>query len=338
MVLPDYKAELELANLPDPELPSGGVVVKVLGAGVCHSDLHLIDGEPAMIPRFPWVLGHEATGEVVAIAGSAPGEVTVGDRVAVFGGWGCGRCSVCLGGQEQLCNVGGWVGIGVPGAYAEYLAVPAVRHLLPLNGLDPVQAAPLTDAGLTPYRAVRKVLPLLRPGSTVLSIGAGGLGQYGLRYLKLLSPAHVIVVDTAPDKLQEAHALGADALVDPVEGDPARVIDELTSGAGAAAVLDFVGSQDTLALAAGAVSRQGVIVVVGLGGGSLPFSFLGMRTEASVTSSYWGSRNELADVLQLARDGKLAAAATTYPLELAGRALDDLRNGRIATRAVLTPS
>lgn len=337
MVLPDYKASLEPAEMPDPELPSGGAVVKVIGAGVCHSDLHLIDGQPAMIPSFPWLLGHEITGEVVAIDKAAGGDVTVGDHVAVFGGWGCGICAVCQAGEEQLCDLGGWVGIGVPGGYAEYVAVPSVRHLLPLHGLNPVKATPLTDAGLTPYRAVRKVLPVLRPGDTAVSIGAGGLGQYGLQYLKLLSEAQVVVVDTAEDKLARAHSLGADLTINPVEADPAAVINELTEGAGAAAVLDYVGSGDTLALAAVAVARQGLVVVVGIAGGTLPFSFLGLRTEATVTTSYWGNHNELRDVLRLARTRKLEAETTQLPLEGVNQALDDLRHGRIAGRAVLTP-
>lgn len=335
MVLPDYQAALELVELPDPAPPAGGAVVRVIGAGVCHSDLHLIDGTPAMIPRFPWLLGHEITGEVVAVGADATGAAP-GDQVAVFGGWGCGHCPVCLGGEEQLCDVTRWLGIGVPGGYAEYVAVPSTRHLVPLHGLDPVAAAPLTDAGLTPYRAVRKVLPVLRPGTTVVSIGAGGLGQYGVQYLSALSPAHIVVVDTAADKLATAHELGAHAVINPAEANAAEVVADLTGGAGAAAVIDYVGSEDTLTLAAAAVARGGIIVVVGLAGGSLPFSFLGLRAEATVTTSYWGSRNELAEVVALAHDRKLVSPHTAYPLADAQRALDDLRHGHVADRAVLT--
>lgn len=336
MVLPDYKGILEPADLPDPEPPPQGAVVRVLGAGVCHSDLHLIDGAPPMVPRFPWVLGHEIAGEVVATGAEATG-VSPGDQVAVFGGWGCGRCEVCLGGNEQLCDLTRWVGIGVPGGYAEYVAVPSTRHLLPLHGLDPLAAAPLTDAGLTPYRAVRKVLSRLRPGTTAVSIGAGGLGQYGVQYLRALTPARVVVLDTAADKLARAHQLGAHAAINPAESDPAALVADLTGDAGAAAVLDYVGSQHTLELAGRLVARGGLVVVVGLAGGSLPFSLLGLRTEATVTSSFWGSRNELAEVLQLAREGKLSSPHTAYPLAEAQRALDDLRHGRVADRAVLTP-
>ena len=336
MVLPDYKAPLEAVELADPTPPAEGAVVRVIGAGVCHSDLHLIDGSPAMVPAFPWVLGHEIVGEVVALGVEATG-VAVGDEVAVFGGWGCGRCAVCLGGEEQLCDVSRWVGIGVPGGYAEYVAVPSTRHLLPLHGLDPMVAVPLTDAGLTPYRAVRRALPLLRPGTTAVSIGAGGLGQYGLQHVRALSPAHVVVVDTAADKLKRARELGADAVVNPAVDDAVEAISDLTNGAGAAAVLDYVGSDATLDLAARVVARSGLVVLVGLAGGTLPFTFFSSRTEASVTTSYWGSRNELAEVLQLARDGKIVGEHVGYALTDAQRAIDELRAGNIAARAVLAP-
>lgn len=336
MVLPDYKAVLEPAELPDPVPPPGGAVVQVAAAGVCHSDLHLIDGEIPMIPAFPWVLGHEVAGYVAAV-GDGVRSVRPGDAVAVFGGWGCGACRFCLGGEEQLCDVSRWAGIGAQGAYAEYIAVPGERHLVPLQGLDPVQAAPLTDAGLTPYRALRKVLPLLGPASHLVTIGAGGLGQYGVQYAGALSPARTIVVETAADKRAQAHALGAHVVLDPTGPDVVREIHDLTEGRGAAAVIDFVGSDDTLALAAQVVGAAGRIVVVGIAGGALPVSFLGLPVEVEVTTSYWGSRNELADVVALAQHGKLHSPLTEYPLTEANAALDDLRRGKVAGRAVLIP-
>lgn len=336
MVLPAYGAPLEELELADPEPPTGGAVVRVRAAGVCHSDLHLVDGAPAMVPAFPWVLGHEICGEVAALGDGARG-VRVGDEVAVFGGWGCGRCALCAAGEEQLCNLGGWVGIGVPGGYAEYVAVPAVRHLLPLHGLDPVAAVPLTDAGLTPYRAVSKALARLTPGSVVVSIGAGGLGQYAVQYVLLRSQARLVVVDTDASKLAAARRLGATDTVDPQEAEALPRLSELAGPYGASAVLDFVGSAETLALAASVVGKAGLVVVVGLGGGSLPFSFLGLAPEATVTTSYWGDRSELEEVLRLARDGELLTPHSTYSLKDANHALEDLRSGRVAGRAVLVP-
>jgi propanol-preferring alcohol dehydrogenase len=216
--------------------------------------------------------------------------------------------------------------------------VPSARHLVPLGDLDPVTAAPLTDAGLTPYRAVKRVLPRLVPGATAVTIGLGGLGQYGLQYLKLMSAADVAAVDTAPQKRSLAAELGADLVVDPGVGTAGAVasIRQLAPG-GAAAVIDYVGSDDTLALAASVVAPQGVIVIVGIAGGALPVSFIGVPTEAVVTTSYWGTPNELREVIALAGRGRLRHDIVTQPLEGASDALQRLQRGEVSGRVVLTP-
>ena len=227
-----------------------------------------------------------------------------------------------------------WVAAG---GYAELMHVPSERFLIPLDGLDPVAAAPLADAGLTPYRAIKKVLPHLYPGAAVVVVGIGGLGHMALQILKAVAPStRIIAVDVARDRLDAALALGASDAVD-AGGDPAGEIMRLTGGEGAQAVIDLVGSDATLRTAAGAVGRMGIIVVVGLGGGTLPYSFLGVRAECTVTCSYWGSDNDFREVLALARGGHIRPVVRRYPLEQVNEALDSLERGEVHGRAVITP-
>ena len=334
--LSGYKEDFVIDQVAQPEPPPGGALVRIAGAGVCHSDLHLKSGEIPMLPAFPWILGHENAGYVEALGVGATG-FEPGDPVAVYGGWGCGHCRFCLGGQEQMCDVTKWAGIGAPGGYAEYLAVPAVRHLVPLGDLNPATAAPLVDAALTPYRAVMKGRARLRPGSVAMSIGVGGLGQYGLMFLRELTAAKVVAVDTDPQKQAAAEALGADLVLDPGAVDVVAEVKAFSGGEGADVVIDYVGAEPTLAAAGGAVARQGLVVVVGLGGGALPFSFLGLAGEASVTSSLWGTRNELDDVVALAQRGVIPVAADLQPLIRINEVFGRLQRGEIEHRAVLIP-
>lgn len=324
---------IEEVNTPDPG--SGELLIKVAAAGVCHSDIHLKDGS-IPLPRLPVILGHENAGWV-----ERPGPGTEGfepgDPVVVFGGWGCGRCRFCLGGQEQLCDTYGWGGLGPDGGYAEYMIVPSARHLIRAEGLDLVTAAGLTDAGLTPYRAVKKTLPSLPPGSTALLIGAGGLGQYGLQFLKLLTQAKVIVVDTAPSKRELAVKLGADVVVDGAAPDAREQVRAAAGGEGVNAALDFVGADATMRLGVGSLARQGIFVLVGLAGGSVPFSFFDVGSEAVVTASNWGSRNDLAEVVALAQAGKIVTTTERHRLDDINEVFDRLEHGRIQGRGVVVP-
>jgi propanol-preferring alcohol dehydrogenase len=202
-----YGSLLQLDDIPTPTPAPGQVLVAVRGAGFCHSDIHVIDGDIRILPRVPLVLGHENAG-VVAAVGIGVRTVKEGDAVAIFGGWGCGQCSLCITGHEQLCETPGWAGLSAhDGGYAEYVLVPAERYLVPLASLNPVQAAPLTDAALTPYRAIRKALPFLEPDHYALVIGFGGLGQYGLKLLRILSACRIAVVDLSDSKLRLAREM-----------------------------------------------------------------------------------------------------------------------------------
>src|ERR1700721_776253 len=250
--LKSFQSEPELVDLPEPEPGPGQVVIKVGGAGACHSDLHVMrEFAEGMAPWGPpFILGHEAAGWVHQTGGKVPG-LEHGEPVAVYGLLGCGRCKPCAAGAENLCEHGlegpPGIGFGVDGAMAEYLLVTDPRHLVPIGDLDPADVAPLTDAGLTPYRVIKKAQPKLTPGSHAVVIGAGGLGHLAIQILTALTPAKVIAVDTRETALRLAAEVGAVAAV--LAGpDAAAAVIDATSGAGAEVVLDFVGAAGTGAL------------------------------------------------------------------------------------------
>jgi alcohol dehydrogenase, propanol-preferring len=280
---------------------------------VCHSDLHMIDG--VIGGPLPRILGHE-------IAGHLEG---VGD-VLVYPGWSDGTCGYCQRGLEQLCPAAAEPGWAVDGGFAEQLLVPHPRFLLPLDGLDPVRAAPLADAGVTPYRAVRRVLPWLTAGATALVIGAGGLGQFAIQYLRLLSAATVVAVDPSEPKRRRALDLGAHHALAPGDLLPATE-----------AVFDLVGSDATLRQAVEHVLPTGVVMVVGEAGGRIPFGFSLVPYEAHLTSSVWGSYQDLRAVLGIAQRGELTWDVEPVPLARANDALSRLRTGEVTGRLVLTP-
>jgi propanol-preferring alcohol dehydrogenase len=327
--LHEFGEPFRIDEVPDPEPGPGEVLVRVGGAGVCHSDLHIAHGEMPDLLDGPKIMGHENAGWVEALGPGATG-FEPGEAVIVYGGWGCGMCRVCLGGEEQLCDTLRWGGLGPPGGYAERYVVPSPRHLIRIGALDPAEAAPLTDAGLTPYRAVKKVAGRLVGGDTALVIGAGGLGQMAIQFLRLLTPARVVVADVAADKRQVALDLGADAVVDPTGG-------EVGEATGAAAVIDVVGSDESLAFGAAALGFKGHLVVVGLAGGSVPFGFFTWPPESILTTSHWGTRTELEEVVALARDGRLRIDVERAPLESINDVFARLEAGQVAGRAVLVP-
>ncbi len=331
----------ELREVPVPDPGPGEVLVKVGGAGACHSDLHLMDWPQGQMPfEPPFTLGHENAGWVERV-GAGVERVRVGEAVAVYGPWGCGQCPACRRSSENYCErqaeiavMGG--GLGLDGGMAEYLLVPSSRLCIPLGELDPREAAPLSDAALTPYHAVKRSLAKLAPGSTAVVIGVGGLGQMAVQILGAVSSARIVAVDTSPAKLAIAAELGAEVTVE--AGDAAvEAIAEATRGRGADLVLDIVGSNETMALAARAGRFEGDVTIVGLAGGELPFSFFSQAYECSIQTTYWGSAIELIEVLELARAEKIRARVERYPLERVGEAYERLRRGEIEGRAVICP-
>lgn len=340
-----WKSDPELVEVPDPIPGSGQVVVRIGGAGACHSDLHLMRefGEGLLPWGPPFTLGHENAGWVHAVGEGVTG-LEVGQAVAVYGPWGCGNCARCLYGIETLCEdparapvpMGGG-GLGLDGGMAEFMLVPSARHLVPLpEGLTPVEAAPLTDAGLTPYHAVRRSLRKLMPGTTAVVIGVGGLGHLGIQILKATTAARVIAVDPKETALALADQVGADLSLAPGT-DAGAEIRSFTGGRGADVVIDFVGSDSTLALGAMVTRSLGDLTIVGIAGGTLPVSFFSVPYEVSIQTTYWGSRPELIEVLDLGSRGLLKPRITTFPLVDAVDAYAALESGTLDGRAVVVP-
>lgn len=335
----------ELREVADPDPGPGEVVLRVAGAGACHSDLHVMNEfEPGMLPyELPFTLGHETAG-YIEVLGDGVDEgygLEVGAPVAVYGPWGCGRCRHCRTGMENYCLHAGEIGaagggLGRDGGMAERMLVPSPRLLVPLGELDPVLAAPLTDAGLTPYHAIKRSLHRLVPGSTAVVIGIGGLGHMAVQLLKILSPARVVAVDLDESKLRLAEQVGADHMVQ--SGDQAA--DEIvrhSGGNGCELVIDCVGAQPTVELAA-AVSRPlGDITLVGLAGGTLGVSFFTVPQEAAVATTYWGGVVELAEVVALAQRGLLDIHLEQFTLDDVLDAYDALERGEVSGRAVIVP-
>jgi alcohol dehydrogenase, propanol-preferring len=340
-----WQKEPELREVAEPEPGPGEVVIRIAGAGACHSDLHLMhDFTEGVLPWGPpFTLGHENSGWVDAIGPGVHG-LDLGQPVLVYGPWGCGRCHRCREGMENYCeeqaSLGAYGGgLGLDGGMAPKMLVPSARHLVPLRDLDPIDAAPLTDAGLTPYHAVKRSLSLLGPGSVAVVMGIGGLGHMAVQILETLTPARIIAIDTSARALDVAVAAGAERTVR-AGGAPdhlAEIVGEQTNGRFADVVLDFVGVDASLALAARVVRPLGHLTVVGLGGGTLPLSFFSIPYEASVATTYWGSVTELMEVVELAEAGRIAARVTRFALEDATDAYDAMRHGDLLGRAVIVP-
>jgi len=304
--------ELEERDIPTPR-SSDESVLRVLACGVCHSDLHV--AENFFGSELPLVLGHEIVAEDEELG-----------NVLVYTPWGCGECRFCRASEEMICPDAREAGLFRDGGYAEYLRVPARRYLYPIGDLDPVQAAPLGCGGLTPYRAVKHAQPWLGADSRALVLGAGGLGQFGIQFLRLMTDAEVHVGDPSPQKRERALALGAAETAAPEELEGPYT-----------AVLDFVGSDASLADAARLVDRQGVAIVIGLFGGRVPFGLGAVPHEARFLSSIWGSRDELAELISLAGREQLQYTIDTMALERAQEAHDLIRSGGARGRIVLTP-
>lgn len=339
--LVEFKREPELVEIPEPVPGPGEVVIAVAAAGACHSDLHIMfDLDAAYTPwRLPFTLGHENAGLVHAL-GEGVHNFSIGDPVAVYGAWGCGTCARCTLGVENYCErtqFTGGGGLGIDGGMADYLLVPSQRHLVRLpDGLDPVTAAPLTDAGLTSYHAIRRSWAKLTPNATIVLIGVGGLGHVGVQIARATTGATVIAVDVKPEALELARKVGAHHVL--LSNDAAaQAIQDLTGGLGADVLIDFVGTAATIQLARSAARTVADITIVGIAGGEVPVSFFSQPYEAAITSTYWGSRPELVELLALAARGEVTVEHTVYSLENGAQAYRDLHAGKVSGRAVIVP-
>jgi propanol-preferring alcohol dehydrogenase len=331
----------ELVDVPVPRPGPGQVLVRVAGNGLCHSDFTM--GElPAEIGEalgwsMPFTLGHEVGGWVAELGAGVDGPA-VGQAVALRSPSSCGACWYCIRGLDSAC-AGGLVGRGYgrDGGLADYVLAESAGDVLPLRSVDPVLAGPLTDAGATSYHAVRRVLGRLTPGSTAVVVGAGGLGAFAIQFLKALSPARVVAVDTDPARLEVASARGADDVVAGVDRRTVATLLEL-SGGGAAAVLDFVGVDETIAAGLAAVRPAGAygLVGAGMGGFRRPW-YGGLPREAEIFTFQGSSRSDVEDVLALADSGHLVIDTEQFPLADVAVAYEALDRGGLRGRVVVVP-
>jgi alcohol dehydrogenase, propanol-preferring len=327
-----------MIELPEPTPGPGEVVIKVAAVGVCHSDLAIqqqIEGMPPA-KRFPLIPGHEVAGYVHEV-GVGVTDFKPGDGVGIWPGWGDRTCMVCRSGYEQLCPDIQFPGVVIDGGWADYMLIPHLDYLIPLGDLDPVLAAPLTDAGLTAFGGVSKVLPLLTEAdSSVMVIGAGGLGQFAIKYLAALSPATVIAVDVEEDKRAQSLRIGAHHAFDSRAEDVADQIRGVTTDKlGVTAVIDFVGIDATMGLAASVTIPRGRITLIGINGGTLPFGYGTTQQEVQMSTSTLGTREDMKEVIRLARENDINANITRYGLAQVNEALADLAAHKIPERAAL---
>jgi alcohol dehydrogenase, propanol-preferring len=331
----------QLVDIEKPMPGPGQVLLKVTAAGACHSDEFIMSlPEDKYAYGLPLTLGHEGAGIVEELGEGVTG-VAIGDSVVVYGPWGCGFCHNCSQGKENYCVNAASLnimppGLGAPGAMAEYMIVNSPRHLVPLHDLDPVKNVSLTDAGLTPYHAIKSALGVLGAGTTAVVIGTGGLGHVGIQILRALTSTMVIALDINEDKLALARKVGAHhALLS--DETAVQSIKDLTRGVGANAVFDFVGSQATVEIAGAVAAVEAEIRIVGIGGGALPVGIQTTAWDVGVRAPYWGSRSELIEVLAMARSGIISVEVETFPLDDAVHAYELLRTGKIIGRAVIVP-
>ena len=332
-----YHQQPVVDDIPEPKISGPlDVIVKIGGAGVCRTDLHIIEGqwEAAMNPSLPYVLGHENAGWIQEV-GSAVTNVAPGDTVILHPTPTCGLCRACRAGQDMHCENSSFPGLSHDGGMAEYLLTSA-RACVKLDpSTQPKDVAALADAGITAYHAVRKAIPLLWPGTSAVVIGAGGLGHIGIQCLAALTATNVIVVDRNPDALKLAEQLGATHTV-VADGGQVAAVQDLTSG-GADVVFDFVAEQGAENEGWAMTCRAGSYYVIGYGGELHIPTLDVIGTERNVIGNIVGTYNELAELMVLAQAGKVTLHTRTYPLDQAPEALADLDAGRVRGRAILVP-
>jgi len=333
-----YHQNLEMTEIPKPEVTGPhDVIVKIGGAGVCRTDLHILEGQwaPKTNVPLPYTIGHENAGWVDAI-GSAVTNVAVGDKVIMHPLITCGLCRACRFGDDVHCENSQFPGIDVDGGYADYLKTSARSVVKIDDSLEPADVAALADAGLTAYHAAAKAARKLRAGDRCVMIGAGGLGHIGIQVLKALSPADLIVVDRNPDALKLAQEIGADITV-VADGTEVQQVLDITGGNGAEQVIDFVGEGGSTAKGLDMTRRAGDYHVVGYGENvDIPTIDI-ISTERNIIGNLVGSYNDLVELMALAARGKVTLHTAKYQLDQFQNAIDDLDAGKVRGRAILIP-
>ena len=340
---------LRLMERPTPKPTGTEVLLKILAAGVCHSDLHIWEGYYDLGGgkrlqltdrgvKLPLTMGHENVGEVVAVGPDAKG-VKVGDRRLVHPWLGCGECAICRTGEEQMCRTPFSIGVFRSGGYADHLLVPHPRYLFDIGNIPPERAAPLACSGITTYGALKKVGPMLQQAPVVI-IGAGGLGLMCLALHKAMDGKAAIVVDIDPVKRDAAKKAGAFMTIDPAAPDANKQIINATEGGGTWAVIDLVGASRSAQLGLDSLRKGGKLIIVGLFGGDITVPTPSFPLRAiTIQGSYVGSLHEMAELLDLVRrKGVPDLPVGTRPLAAVNDALEELKRGKVVGRLVLTPA
>jgi NAD+-dependent secondary alcohol dehydrogenase Adh1 len=332
----EYDEPPVLVDVPDPQITGPlDVIVKVGGAGVCRTDLHILEGQWSDKSGvvLPYTIGHENAGWVAEV-GQAVTHVEVGDPVILHPLMTCGFCRACRAGDDVHCMNSAFPGIDTDGGYAEYLKTTA-RSVVALDpSLEPASVAALADAGLTAYHAVAKAARVLRPGDKAVVIGAGGLGHIGIQVLRALSPVEMIVIDRSPEALALAKELGAEHTL-LADGSEAERVRELTGGHGAEAVLDFVGEGGAVETGVACLRRNGNYYVIGYGGHLDVPTIDVISTEINFIGNLVGSYNDLSELMTLTAQGQVTLHTSAYPLEAVNDAMADLDAGRLQGRGIL---
>jgi NAD+-dependent secondary alcohol dehydrogenase Adh1 len=333
-----YEERPTVDDVPEPTITGPhDVIVKIGGAGLCRTDLHIIEGQWADRSgvELPYVIGHENAGWVHEV-GEAVTNVATGDTVIVHPLISCGLCLACRAGNDMHCADGQFPGINVDGGMAELLKTSA-RSVVKLDpSLQPEDVAALADAGLTAYHAVKKAVPLLYPGTTCVIIGAGGLGHIGIQSTKAMTATKVVVVDPNDAALKLAGELGADVTVKS-DGTHVDQIKDMTGGLGADVVLDFVGERGAETDGWAMTRNNGSHFIIGYGGTVDVPTIDIISTERNVIGNLVGTYNDLAELMVLAADGKVKLHTQVYPLDAVNDAMDDLDGGRLQGRGILKP-
>jgi NAD+-dependent secondary alcohol dehydrogenase Adh1 len=334
----EYHQDPTVEDIGEPKLTGPlDVIVKIGGAGVCRTDLHILEGQWAEVehPELPYVIGHENAGWVHEI-GEGVTNVAVGDTVILHPQPSCGLCLACRAGKDMQCENAFFPGLSNnDGGMAEYLRTTA-RACVKLDpSTNPADVAALADAGITAYHAVRKALPLLLPGTTAVVQGAGGLGHIGIQCLAALTGARIVVVDKNPDALKLAGEIGGDETV-LADGNHVAAVQDLTGG-GAQVVFDFVAEQGAEMDGWNMTAPDGSYYVIGYGGELRIPTLDIIATERSIVGNIVGTYTDLAQLMVLAQTGKVTLHTQQYPLDRAVDALHDLDAGKVRGRAILVP-
>jgi NAD+-dependent secondary alcohol dehydrogenase Adh1 len=336
--LHEYDRRPVVEEVPEPKITGPhDVIVRIGGAGLCRTDLHIIEGQwrAKSGVDLPYTLGHENAGWVHEV-GSAVEHVNVGDTVIVHPLATCGFCRACRAGDDMHCVNSAFPGIDADGGFADLLRTSA-RSVVKLDpSVRPEDVAALADAGLTAYHAVKKAAAILYPGAYALVLGAGGLGHIGVQSLKALTAATVIVVDPSEAALELARVSGADHIVTRDDDHVSRVL-ELTDGRGCEAVLDFVGEGGALEDAIAMLRRAGTHYVIGYGGTLTVPAIDIISNEINFVGNLVGTYNDLVELMSLTARGRVALHTRTYPLSAANDAMDDLEHGRLPGRGIFVP-